>query len=353
MPRTKLPHLQREQSRHGTWKWYVRIGKGPRIRIKAIYGSKEFMAEYHAAICGAAPKPKIAGEPDTLAWAIHSYMATPQWARHAAETRKQLGYQFKRMEENAGDELLAEFDKQAIIDVRERRAAKPSDANKFIRAMRKLFDYAIDQKWVAHNPARDVEFLKTSKDGEGFYTWTDDDMTAFEKRWPIGTRERLAYEIIATTGLRRGDTFQFGAQHIRNGEYTVRTSKTGQSVTAPLHPDLIQAIRMTNRIGETVFLLNDWGRPFKSKEAFGNWFGRACRAAGVEGNAHGIRKKLASDVAELGATEAQLNAFFGWEHGSRQSATYVQKASRKKMARDVAETLANVVNMPNKKRSNK
>ena len=40
------------------------------------------------------------------------------------------------------------------------------------------------------------------------------------------------------------------------------------------------------------------------------------------------------------ATEAQLNSMFGWSHGSRESATYVQKATRTKMVAQVGNILA-------------
>ena len=46
MPRPRPPHLHRETNRHGKMVWYVRIGKGPRIRIKAVYGTPEFEAAY-------------------------------------------------------------------------------------------------------------------------------------------------------------------------------------------------------------------------------------------------------------------------------------------------------------------
>lgn len=353
MPRPTLPHLQREKSRHGKWKWYVRVGKGPRIRINAVYGSKEFMAEYRAAIEGKPLRPKASGAVGTLKWAIAEYLASPTWLAYAAETRKQMGYQYAKMVETAGDELLEDIDETVVFEGRERRSAVPSDANKYVRAVRMLFDYAKIKKWVKHNPTHGIKKLPTSKTGEGFYTWSLDDMAAFEAHWPMGTTQRLAYEIIATTGLRRGDTHKFGTPHLKNGEYTVRTSKNKQLVTAPAHPDLLEALRRTNMKGETVFLITERGTPFATAASFGTWFGKACRAAGVPGNAHGIRKKLASEVAELGKSEAQLNAFFGWAHGSRESATYVQKADRAKMARDVAKDLQKVTPIPAQKRQQK
>lgn len=165
---------------------------------------------------------------------------------------------------------------------------------------------------------------------------------AFEARWPLGTMQRLAYEIILCTGLRRGDVHKFGRQHVKGGTYTVRTSKTGMVVESMMAPRLAQAIA-TTRTGDMCFLVSDTGRPFASKASFGNWFGDACRAAGVEGSAHGIRKAIAAMAAEGGMTEAQLNAMFGWSHGSRESATYIAKASRAKMASAVVETITRTI----------
>jgi hypothetical protein len=52
MPRPRPPHLHRQVSRHGKTVWYVRIGKGPRIRIRSAFGTPEFDTEYQAAIAG-------------------------------------------------------------------------------------------------------------------------------------------------------------------------------------------------------------------------------------------------------------------------------------------------------------
>lgn len=55
--------------------------------------------------------------------------------------------------------------------------------------------------------------------------------------------------------------------------------------------------------------------------------------AGCPGSAHGLRKARARRAAEDGATEAQLNALFGWADGSRESAVYTRTANRAKLAR--------------------
>jgi hypothetical protein len=76
MPRPRPPHPHPEATRHGKAVWYVRVGKGPRTRIRAAFGTAEFAAEYQAALSGA-PAPKK-GPPavGTLRWLITRYRET-------------------------------------------------------------------------------------------------------------------------------------------------------------------------------------------------------------------------------------------------------------------------------------
>ena len=67
MPRPRPPRLHREITRHGKAVWYVRIGKGPRIRLRAQFGSSEFDAEYQAAIT-MAPSARSEGSPTASRW---------------------------------------------------------------------------------------------------------------------------------------------------------------------------------------------------------------------------------------------------------------------------------------------
>ena len=201
-----------------------------------------------------------------------------------------------------------------------------------------LCKFCVDQEWLTALPPVDIKKLKTG-DGRGFYTWTRDDFAKFERKWSVGTMERLAYEIFFNTGIRRGDAHRFGKGHVKLTEYSLNTNKTGIAVEGDITPRLLHAIQATKR-GELIFLQSSLGRPFASAAALGNWFGDACRAAGVPGNAHGIRKGVASALAEEGMTEAQMNSFFGWSHTSKESATYIARASRKKMAKQGANILS-------------
>jgi integrase len=75
-----------------------------------------------------------------------------------------------------------------------------------------------------------------------------------------------------------------------------------------------------------------------TKEAFGNAFRDACRAAGINKSAHGLRKLAAIRAAENTTTASELNALFGWT-GTKMANHYTQGADRKGLARQAAGKL--------------
>jgi hypothetical protein len=79
MPRPRPPHLHREETRHGSVAWYVRLDKGPRVRIRAAFGTPEFDLEYQAALNGTARPAKDAPVAGTVAWLIARYRETAAW----------------------------------------------------------------------------------------------------------------------------------------------------------------------------------------------------------------------------------------------------------------------------------
>ena len=70
--------------------------------------------------------------------------------------------------------------------------------------MRALFKWASDAELVTIDPTADVKNVPRPKTG-GFRVSTEDKIERFEEHWPIGTRERLALDLLLYTGLRRGD----------------------------------------------------------------------------------------------------------------------------------------------------
>ena len=339
MPRPRPPHLQREVTRHGKPTWYVRIGKGPRVRIRADFGTPEFDTEYQAAITGNPRPAKGAPAAGSLAWLIGRYRETTSWSGLSAATRRQRENIFVQAIETAGAQPASRITSATIVAGRERRSKTPHQARHFLDAMRGVFRWAREAKLVKADPTEGIK-NPAQKKGPGFRMWTEEDMASYERQWPVGTRQRVWLDVLAYTGLRRGDAVRLSRAHIRDGIATLKTEKSGfiVTVTLPILPALAATLA-AGPCGDLAFITGESGRPL-SKESFGNEFRKACRAADVPGSAHGVRKIAATRAAENGATVAELEAIFGW-HGGGMASHYTREADRVRLAKEAMHKLAN------------
>jgi integrase len=338
MPRPRPPHLHRQVTQHGKAVWYVRIGKGPRIRIREAFGTPEFDAEYQAAIAGlpARQTAKDDRATGTLAWLVERYREVGAWTNLSLATRRQRENIFKQVQKTAGKQSIAKITTASIMAGRDRRQDTP--ARHFLDAMRGLFRWAVKAKLVASDPTVGVDNPPRPKT-DGFAVWSDDDIAAYEKRWPIGTRQRVWLDVLVYTGLRRGDAVRFGRQHIRNGIGSIKTEKNDTPVTLPILPVLSKTLE-AGPCGDLTFIAGENGR-LLTKESFGNLFRKACRAAGLrDRSAHGLRKAAATRAANAGATVPQLEAIFGW-NGGTMAALYTRAADRRRLSLEAMHKLAN------------
>ena len=138
---------------------------------------------------------------------------------------------------------------------------------------------------------------------------------------------------------------RLGRQHVRNGVATIKTEKSGFTVevSLPILPVLAETLA-AGPCGDLTFIAGANGRPL-TKESFGNEFKAACKAAGVPGSAHGVRKIAATRAADNGATEAQLMAIFGWTD-PKMAAHYTRTANRRRLAADAMDKLATSIPSP-------
>jgi integrase len=165
----------------------------------------------------------------------------------------------------------------------------------------------------------------------GFHTWTLEEVRQYEKRHPPGTKPRLALALLLYTGARRGDAIRLGRQMLKDGWLTFSAEKTGITVSIPVLPELQAEIDGASR-GNMTFLLTAYGKPF-TPAGFGMRFREWCNQAGLRHcSAHGLRKAGATLAAERGASEAQLNAIFGWAENSNESRRYARAARQKVLA---------------------
>jgi integrase len=338
----KLPlNVVRQRTQHGKIVFYYRIGQGKRTRLPDI-SAPEFMDVYMACVRGA-PIPKRGMEDArTFAWLLARYKESTAWTQLAPATRRARDNIFKNILKKNAQTPFKAFTKKAMDNGMEDRAHTPAQANCFLKAMHGVFKWAVSKEHMEINPAIGVVNLKLKSDG--FPVWTVEDVAAFCAKWPIGTKQRLAFELALHTGLRRSDLCRIGKQHLKGNTLTVRTSKTGTTVTLALPQRVLDIIGQTPT-GELHFLVTDFKRPFVVA-GFGNWFADASRKADIKKNTHGLRKLAATLAANGGATAHQLMSQFGWVN-SKQAEVYTKGADRvhlgKASSAIVSEQLANIL----------
>ncbi len=183
----------------------------------------------------------------------------------------------------------------------------PGAANDLLKKIRILVHFAIDNGWRTDDPT-----LRLKKFAAGeFHTWTDDEISVFEARWPMGSCERTAFALPLCTGQRRSDVVRMAWDDVDNGSIRVVQGKTGAKLSVPLHPDLSAALASWPQRGERI-LVTTFGKPFTSN-GFGNFMADKIATAGLPDRCvtHGLRKAAARRLAEAGCTANEIAAITG------------------------------------------
>lgn len=348
MARIRLKYVTYDPDPRGNPRYYFRKRSQPqKIRIPGRPGSDEFMSAYQACLEGLPiPSRKTAPErpitdSNSLRWLCQQYFASRAYKALNASTQSRRRSVLSAICEqpisdtNAkpiGDAPFSTMTTKAVRRIRDRRADQPGAASDWLKGMKALFKWAVEEEFTEHNPAKDVPKLRMVTDGH--HTWTPAELIQFERTHPIGTTARLAYALLRYTGCRLADAPRFGRQHIENGylTYTQKKNEKNNPVTLclPILPELAEAIDAMPRENLT-FLVNAYGKPFTEK-GFGNKMRDWCDAAGLpDCSAHGLRKAGAANAAENGATASELMAMFGWRD-INQAQLYTRKAEQKKLA---------------------
>jgi integrase len=235
MPRPRPPYLHRSVTRHGKGVWYVRKGaRGRKIRIRALFGTPEFGAEYQAAITASSvvPRPGIKAANGTLEWGWQLYRQSAAWQSAISNaTRRQRENIMKHVLATAGTSPLSQITTATVREGVDRRATRPFQAKNFVQTLRGLFQWLKENGIIDKNPTDNVRVKKPKT--RGFPEWTIEEILQYEQHWPLGTRERVMLDVYMYTGLRRGDAARVGKQHVRNGVISLQTEKTGQWVHIP------------------------------------------------------------------------------------------------------------------------
>lgn len=191
----------------------------------------------------------------------------------------------------------------------------------------RLFRMAVKLEWIDRNPVELADQIEHR--AQGFFPWEEEHIAQFRGFYPLGTKPRLALELVLWTGARRSDARLLPPP--KSGRIKGRAGKTGKAFDIRVAPQLQEAIDAMPAVGLTTLLVTDYGKPF-SAAGFGAWFKDKCVRAGLpQCTLHGLRKALARRAADQGVQQQGLKALGQWS-GDREVATYVASANQRGLA---------------------
>jgi integrase len=333
------PNVTEFQDRHG--KWHIRFrAKGQPIRyFKSRPGTEEFRTELESFRSERRPDSVSIGSSRTSAKSISAlislYYTTPAFTGLAPSSRKTYRSTLERFRLEHGSKSIATMERRHIKAILGSMSSTPAAANKLLDKLRILMTLAVDEGWRTDNPTIGIRGF--TKKTEGFHTWTEEEISAFEAHHTIGSTARLAFALMLYTGQRRSDMVRMGHQHLAADRLLVKQQKTGTSLSIPIHPDLGVLLKLvpTDRLA---FVVTERGLPF-SASGFGNKMRDWCDEAGLpQCSAHGLRKAAARRLAEAGCSNQQIKAITGHATDAEVS-RYTAAASQRLLADQALDAL--------------
>jgi integrase len=323
----------------GKPRWYLRRPGYKQVALPGLAWSPGFMAVYEAAMAGEKIEPGQSRiKPGSVSDLIAIYYQTAAFTGLSDARRQTYRGILERFREEYGELPVARMEEQHITAILDKKASTPAAANNLRRLLRAIMKLAKKRKMITVNPMTEVEPIRYKV--KGFKGWSDAEIKLFTDCYAIGTRERLAMELLLCAGPRRSDAVRLGPQHVPGGRLVYKQKKTGAEINIPLLPQLAAAIdAIPSMARHKFFLETQFGEPF-TETGFYNWFTDKARKAGVpEGRSpHGLRKACCRRLAEAQCTPHEIMSVSGHET-LREVERYTKAANMARLANSAMAAL--------------
>jgi integrase len=346
MARKWLPdHVTAYTDRHGKKRYRFRRAGYRTHHFKSSPGTEEFRAEYHACKgleIDAEASGLVKASPGSFDELIVAYYRSSQFLNTGERTQVVYRGVLDRWRETRtksgmryGSAYVRDLTAARVDDMMAAMLPHRTAANMLRKRLSALMDFAVIRGKATGNPVRSIKALKV--DSQGFHTWTEDEISSFEGIHPVGTRARLAFDLLLWTGQRGGDVRLLGPGLVKHGRLILSQEKTDAALSLPILRPLAESLA-TAPTGTETFIARINGQPF-SRKGFGNWFRTQCDQVGLKHcSAHGLRKAAARRLAEAGCSNQQIKAWTGHSTDS-EVARYTAAASQVALSDDAADRL--------------
>jgi hypothetical protein len=209
MKRRNPPLVHSYTDRHGKARYYLRRPGRPKVPLTGLPWSPEFMAAYSLAKSDEAPVSIGANRtiPGSVNAAIVIYYQSSSFkdglAKSTQTSRRAI---LERFREAHGDKPVAPMHAPALQAILNKKS--PAAQRNWMKALRGFVDHCLALKMMKNDPLAGVNLVKMKTTGH--HPWEFAECLQFEKHHALGTRARLAYELLLQAGQSRCDVVRLG-----------------------------------------------------------------------------------------------------------------------------------------------
>lgn len=266
---------------------------------------------------------------------FNEYLKSQQFSNLSVRSKQAYIYSGRQLVAAFGGKRLSEIKRADLIRFQNSIADKPALANMSVRVGSVIFSFAVDMEYIDHNPASRLKKLKIGS----HVRWTVD-----EVKTVISLDDRIISTAVALawyTGQRESDILAMRWRDFDERYISVTQQKTMVEMQIKCHPDLIVYLRsIRDGAADDDFIVS--GKAQMSSQAFRNMLKRRLDKLGMQKVFHGIRKGVASSLAEKRTPISEIAAIMG--HKSiRMAAYYAEQANAKILTDNAVDNMASCV----------
>lgn len=266
---------------------------------------------------------------------LTEYGKSPRFKKLSTRSKHSYMYCGEQLAKHFGDIPVSQIRRADVLRYQNERGDTPAHCNLAMRVASVIFGFGLDMDYVQFNPAARIKMLEV-----GSHTkWETK-----EVREVIALRDRKISTAVALawyTGQREGDVLAMRWRDFDGSYIGVTQEKTGLEMKIKAHPDLVSYLESI-RDGAVPDEYIVSGPKKMSGQAFRNMLKRRTAKLNIKKVFHGIRKGVASSLAEQRAPLNEIAAIMG--HKSiRMAAYYAEQANNKVLTDNAVNTLVSCI----------
>ena len=178
--------------------------------------------------------------PGSIAALIASYLCSAGYRSLRQTTKSGYASRIEALRTQHGDRRVAGLTRQRIISgILQPYSDRPGARLTILKMLRVLIRHAIDIGWLKFDPSFGIKRPKTQE----IRSWSDAEIEAFQNRWPVGAKQRLAFALLLFSGQRRSDVHRMTWADVSGETIRVVQQKTGRKLAIPLHRRIARRAR--------------------------------------------------------------------------------------------------------------